>query len=219
MGPRRRPGRLSVSVAILATLALGEIRALAGQSGAGAYAFPGLHGRVVAAETGQPLPGVSVLALWVGRRSGPALRTLKVLETESRDDGTFDVPAWNATLPAAVDMEASGLAFFAPGRDGEAVPPARLDAAPGPVEVRLRPFAGSPADWATHLKQASYMLALFWVALPRQALPKFISAMDREWRRLPEDVRGDDPNPREVFELMLEASREELEDARRRHRP
>jgi hypothetical protein len=202
-------------MAVLAVaLGLGNVSDSPAEAGPVDYAFPGLRGRVVADESGRPLGGVSVLVLWVGKDTLDAsVNTLRVFETESGVDGAFEVPAWRVTLPDDAAPDVRGPMFFLPGR-GAPTEPIRLGAAPGPIEVRLPPFAGSPEDWARRLKEVAYTLPLFWVALPRQAPPRLIMAMDRDWRRLPADVRGDLPNPRELFELVLEAYRAEAEGSR-----
>src|SRR5919198_4054799 len=110
------------------------------------YASPAIRGKVVAAETGQPLAGVSVLAWWRDTREPDSLlfaRTIRAVEVESGRDGTFMVEAWQAkALRAPVSKDSPRLIFFVAGREpahSSGGPPQSDDRS---VEIRMRADGG-----------------------------------------------------------------------------
>lgn len=111
-------GRRAVLLGILAMA--GSL--LSGWAGAQAtFSAKPITGKVVDAETGEPLPGVIVVAQWkIDRRFvGDAKALLNVLETVSDEKGAYSFPAWGPiTLPPLADFgkgEDPRVAYFKSG--------------------------------------------------------------------------------------------------------
>ena len=169
------------------------------------YMFPGFRGKVVADETGQPLAGVFVLAVWSSGASSPfGPRAVRVLETESRADGTFDLAPWEAAVSTPISHESPGLVLFAAGRDadwsGQRI--GRTQSA----DFRLRLFEGLPENRASQLRKFAFVLGMAWVHLYDQQRPRVLSALDSEWRGLPADAQGN-ASPSLMFEATVQSMR------------
>ena len=188
------------------------------------YSTPALRGRVVAKETASPLAGAHVLAAWQGNEAQPLIRpaTVKLLETATAPDGSFWVPAWGPeSLPTPIYWQSPTVVVFLPGYE-----PWRLDLGlefrgneakiRDPLDIRLSRFEKKPEDWAQHLSEATWVLAYF--AAPLKPMPqlRMLSAVEAEWRRLPEDrlpeeIRKRKLTLRAAFDMLVEEFRRAIE--------
>ncbi len=71
-----------------------------------AYAPKAITGKLVDAETGEPLAGANIVAVWIlGRTFFSDAKVLKILETVSDQDGNYAFPAWGPiALPLLGDF-------------------------------------------------------------------------------------------------------------------
>jgi len=163
------------------------------------YKFGGLRGTVVADECEKHLAGVSVFASWGGDGApDPFPRVARISETETRADGTFELPPWEATLSVPITSVVPRLGFVAPGRD--------FRHTGGPHTFRLRVASGSATERAVKLKEHAMGLALFLTLLYGESTPRILTALDREWEGLPADVRGD-ISPSTRYDAFLKSMR------------
>ncbi len=70
------------------------------QSSCTIYSTKAITGKIVDAETGEPLSGVNVVAQWrIDRKMvGDEKSLLKIMETVSNKDGNYDFPAWGPVV-------------------------------------------------------------------------------------------------------------------------
>src|SRR5262245_39437149 len=61
-------------------------------------------------ESGQPIAGVSILAIWAVSGMSFPLGAVRVFETDTRDDGMFRIAPWSTTVFAPIAPEKSMLA-------------------------------------------------------------------------------------------------------------
>src|SRR5262245_31138662 len=81
------------------------------------YDFPGLRGRAVADEDGQPLAGATVLALWISHAPAPyQFKLVHVVESQTHTNGTFVLPGWTTRLSNPLQSESPSILVFATGR-------------------------------------------------------------------------------------------------------
>jgi hypothetical protein len=175
------------------------------------YVSPAIRGKVVAAETGQPLARVSVLAWWLDPRVPDSLlfvRTLRAVEVESGGDGRFTIEAWEPkALRAPVSKDSPRLVFFVIGREPAYSGASQLSANNRPVEIRMSPRRGPDEERARHLTKLVNDLLLIWAPLRSQPNPRMLRALDAEWQTLPEELRKKAPPLIPWFESALQELR------------
>lgn len=167
----------------------------------------GFSGRVVDEATGDPLPGVIVVAQWQPYYVGPVHApghsgVVHVYETVTDKDGRYSIPGWGPKpLPAGSEIRSAdpALSFFKPGYFPFAAgntpvsDRAARPTAPGVSEwdgkvVKLRTSAGISKAYGTALEVLSRSLVEArenW-----RAYPRMIYALWQEENRLPKDVVG-----------------------------
>jgi hypothetical protein len=152
-----------------------------------AYRFPGLHGRVVADKTGRPVPTASIIVVWAGPPAWLfAMDPLHFEEATSRADGTYAVGAWaTPSLRVPIAKSYPMLACFAPGYRMKLVDVGKLSS--DSADLRLVEAAPDPTGRAEQLTDAVKFLLPFETALGRRA--RLLSALDQDWRQLPEEAR------------------------------
>lgn len=186
-------GRISLGVALLFTGAPGTTASAQGID----YASPAILGRVVAAETGQPLAGVSVLAWWRDSREPDSVlfvRTIRAVEVQSGQGGTFTIEAWEPKmLRTPVSKDSPGLVFFIAGREPMYYTGEGLRSGNRLVEIGMRSHSGSAQERATKLTELLKTLLLIWAPLYGQPAPRMLTALDAEWQSLPAELRKERP--------------------------
>lgn len=210
-----RPTSALIAVA-LAMVAIGQASgASVGAQGLPRHNFAGLRGTVVAEETGSPIPGAHIIAWWGSAAPPPSaffVNTARVAEARSREDGTFALGPWEATVPVPVGSEPPRLWVYAPGRHLDAS--IRYDSpGPGRVEVRLRMFDPRFGVRQSLLRKHAWALAMAWAPLYGQPSPtEVLAAMDEEWRNSPLDDQGSG-TPSQMFEATVQVMRLAHEEA------
>ncbi|HXG03687.1 MAG TPA: carboxypeptidase-like regulatory domain-containing protein [Candidatus Binatia bacterium] len=210
--PARRPEAVSAA-AIAAALVLGLVAPARGQPAAGAnvYTSPPIHGLVVSAVTGRPVPGAAVFAFWRWRPPDPLFGAIHVSEAVTGADGTFTLPGWRRSIERPVDPEASGVVVLAPGyapadASFAAIAPGRR------LRIELPPAAPDPARRAERLRGYLPGLIFILAGLPRQPLPKIVDALVAERDRLSPELRETLPD-RAGFEWLVDEYRAAHEQA------
>ena len=169
------------------------------------YTAAPIRGVVVSAETGRPLAGASILVLWAGVPQLNAyliVNTVRTAEAESHGDGTFLVPAWEATsLRVPITSDWPRMLCFASGHEPKWVDAKDVKDKKS-VEIRLAPFRGRPAEWQKTIGEMLGWVAIAWVPLYGQPPPRMLSAVGAEWGRLPEGLRAGPPLS-EAFEWTV----------------
>jgi hypothetical protein len=174
-----------------------------------AYSAEPIRGRVVDAETRQPLEGVHVVAQWIlqtGILHGRTVERLHILETVTDATGAYRLPGWGPKpRPALSRLETSDplLTFFKPGyrpldRSNNEMHdrPVRTSRWDGKT-IALEPFRGSPEEWVSALQHVQFRLD--W-AEPRddasgrpndywRHFPRMVIALLEERRALPDRLR------------------------------
>ena len=85
------------------------------------YIAEPIEGRVIDADSGAPIEGAVVVALWIFRIKGLGMgdgrRLLKVKETVTRDDGSYSFEGWGPRLrvPMTQLSSAPNLRFYSRG--------------------------------------------------------------------------------------------------------
>jgi hypothetical protein len=154
------------------------------------YSSPPLHGRVVAAESGFPVVGASILAFWNSDGAG-LFGAQHVLEAVTQSDGTFVIEGWtSSSLRSPVSKHSPTIACFAPGYDVESLYLGDMNSV-GMQQIRLRRFDGSPVTRAQNLAQLAGQLGMLAAALPGNPIFQIIPALEAEWQSLPADARKD----------------------------
>ena len=126
-------GRLLVTVALSATLlGCGVATGIEAPERSGPY-----RGQVVDVETGQPLAGVVVSAVWWNHLFPSGVEFYDARETVTGADGRFEIPRLDIPLtkPGAGPPR---LHFFAPGYLPPGYYPAAGDPPGGPYRIRYR---------------------------------------------------------------------------------
>lgn len=175
------------------------------------YVSPAIRGKVVAAETGQPLAGVSVLVWWRDPRVSDSLlfaNTLRAVETASAGDGTFTIAAWEPkVLRAPVSKDSPGLIFFVTGREPTYFNRGQLKSDNRSIEIRMRSDSEDAEARAKKLTELLNGLLQVWAPLRDQPTPRMLTALDREWQTLPEELRKETPTLIPWFEWVLKELR------------
>jgi hypothetical protein len=184
-------------VSLLAALAAAALIVMPRPAGSqpDAYSAAPIHGRVVDAETQQPLAGVHVVAQWILNTGmffhAERVQRLQILETVSDSQGEYQLPGWGPKpRPALSRLEEDDprLTFFKPGyrpRDRSNNDPhdrpLRTSHWDGKT-IPLEPFRGTPSDWALAL--AGVQSAIGW-GDPMNSVPQRINDY---WRNCPRMV-------------------------------
>lgn len=154
------------------------------------HSSPPLHGRVVAAESGLPVVGASILAFWNSEGTG-LFDAQHVLEAVTQSDGTFVLEGWtSSSLRSPVSKHSPTIVCFAPGYDVESLYLGDMNSA-GVQQIRLRKFDGSAVTRAQNLAQLAGQLGMLAAALPGNPIFQMIPAIEAEWQRLPASARKD----------------------------
>lgn len=211
--PARRPEAVGAAAIAAAALILGLLPPTSGQPAAGAsvYTSPPIHGLVVSAVTGRPVPGAAVFAFWRWRPPDPLFGAIHVSEAVTGADGTFTLPGWRRSIERPVDPQASGLLVLAPGHASAHASLATI--VPGRrLRIELPPAAPDPAWRAERLRDHLPALIFILAGLPRQPLPKIVDAFVAERDRLPPELRETLPD-RAGFEWLVNEYRAAFEQA------
>lgn len=129
-----------------------------------AYTADPISARVIDAETGQPLAGVNVAALWTlkgGLEGGNVVGYANILETVTDASGTFSFPGWGPrpVVLGQLHHDAPLMLFFKPGYGYHQVHN-RVVTAAAPMQTRsdwngkaipLTKFKGTLAEYAFEL--------------------------------------------------------------------
>jgi len=130
-----------------------------------AYTADPISARVVDAETGQPLAGVNVAALWTlkgGLEGGNVVGYANILETVTDANGAFSFPGWGPRPIAFGQLRAEAplMMFFKPDYAYHQVQN-RVVSAPTPMQTRsdwngkniaLTKFKGTSREYADNLR-------------------------------------------------------------------
>ena len=170
--------------------------------------YPAVVGQIVAEETGQPPVGVGILAFWSGSKKVAMFfaDTVKVLEVESRENGTFVLRAWGPIAgPEPPRPNSPIMVCFPP-----AFEPTRIDLGPLSPGQASQPI-GTPEQSAGALTSIVWTLT-YAVALPEgPPTPKLLTAVKTEWRRLPKDVSKDSSGTRKMLSWLAQEFRRAFE--------
>lgn len=164
------------------------------------YSAKAIQGRIVDADTGQPLEGVNIVAQWkIDRASvGDAKALLHVTETVTDANGNYSFPAWGPiNLPPMADFGQGRdplLSIFKGGYEPEfldngVVSDIRYRTIPL-GEFRWNGKIISLRKWTGDLKDYARRIGFLANGLPYQAgtewrnYPRMLLALDREDKRL-----------------------------------
>ncbi len=159
-----------------------------------AYSAAEIRGRVVDADTREPLAGVHVVAQWIlitGMVHPQSITRLHILETLTDATGEYQLPAWGPKprpFLAELDSADPRLTFFRPGyrmldRSNQ-VPhhePLRTSRWHGKT-IELEPFRGSPEEWANQL--SLLQTGLGWGHNTDHVVPR----VNDDWKHMPRIV-------------------------------
>jgi hypothetical protein len=169
---------------------------LAGEAGAqpAFYSAAEIRGRVVDAETKEPLAGVHVVAQWIlttGIVHSQSVTRLHILETVTDAKGEYHLPAWGPKARpflAELDTADPRLTFFHPGHRmldrSNHVPhhdSLRTSRWHGQT-VELQPFRGTPEEWVSQLQFVQMRLA--WGNPTDHIIPR----VNDDWKLMPRVV-------------------------------
>jgi hypothetical protein len=160
-----------------------------------AYSAAPIRGRVVDAETQQPLAGVHVVAQWILNTGmflhAERIQRLQILETVTDAKGEYEIPGWGPKpRPPLSRLEEDDprLTFFKPGyrpRDRSNNDPhdrplrtSRWDG----KTIPLDPFRGTPDEWSSTLR--GLQIGLAWA----DPLPGPLGGTNDYWRSYPRVV-------------------------------
>lgn len=156
------------------------------------YSSEPIEGRVVDAETGEPLQGVVVAANWeleIGTLGGAyPIGQLMVLESVTDENGRFAFPAWG---PLEVEhgqlgMASPRLVLFRPDYDFRVLHN-RFDPDDESEmrrsdwsgrEIKLKRFAGSPSEYADRLLSIEIALRYMTRECLWKSVPNMVDALD-----------------------------------------
>jgi hypothetical protein len=203
-----RLGAATLQVTAMAALVFGL--ASGSEAAPPSYSAAEIRGRVVDAETKQPLEGVHVVAQWrlaTGLIEAHRVTRLQILETVTDAHGEYYLPPWGPKpRPLLSELEWGFdpiLTFFkvgyrpdtknnySPPPDNEAELSQRFSLWNGKT-IALEPFRGTAQEWATYLSGVQNDLGWghtgavlgtvndYWKQMPRVVL-----AIAGERRRLP----------------------------------
>jgi hypothetical protein len=208
-GSRRPRRRIAVAAAVHTLVGL----ILVGHAGAQppAYSAAEIRGRVVDAETKEPLAGVHVVAQWIlisGVVHPQAITRLHILETMTDAKGEYHLPAWGPKprpFLSELDTADPDVTFFRPGYllegGGNRVPhhnSLRTSRWHGQT-IELKPFRGSPEEWVNQLSLLQGGLGWGW------STDHVVPRMNDDWKLMPRIV-------------LAVAEQRQLLPARLRHR-
>ncbi len=193
---------------LIAALAMAPAVALA--TAPDTYSAAPIHGRVVDAETKEPLEGVHVVAQWIlqtGLLHGQHTTRLHIMETVTDPRGAYHFPGWGPKprpFLSSLDVFDPMLTFFKPGH----VPLDRTNFHPPQTgtlrtsvwdgkTIELQPFRGTPREWLRYLRHMQGRLAWGQVVgeVPQQVndywkhFPRAILAVLKERERIAPDLR------------------------------
>jgi hypothetical protein len=160
-----------------------------------AYSAAPIRGRVVDAETQQPLAGVHVVAQWILNTGmflhAERIQRLQILETVTDAKGEYEIPGWGPKpRPPLSRLETADprLTFFKPGY--RPLDRSNNDPHDRPLRtsrwdrktIPLDPFRGTPEEWSTTLGGLQFRLA--WA----DPLPGPVGSANDYWRSYPRVV-------------------------------
>ena len=156
-----------------------------------AYSAAEIRGRVVDAETQEPLAGVHVVAQWIlitGMVHPQSITRLHILETVTDAKGEYHLPAWGPKprpFLSELDTADPRLTFFRPGYrlggGSNQVPhhePLRTSRWHGKT-IELEAFRGSPEEWANQL--SLLQIGLGWGHNTDHVVPR----VNDNWKLMP----------------------------------
>jgi hypothetical protein len=169
---------------------------LAGHAGAQPPAYSGaeIRGRVVDAETKEPLAGVHVVAQWIltsGMVHPQSITRLQILETVTDAKGEYHLPAWGPKpRPFLTELDTADprLTFFRPGyrmldRSNQAPHHDSLRTSRWHGQtIDLEPFRGSPEEWVAQLQFVQ--MRLTWGDSTDHVVPQ----VNDNWKLMPRAV-------------------------------
>ena len=133
---------------------------------------------------------------------------VKILETESRENGTFVLPPRGRfARPESLSAISPVIVCFLPGFKPMRIELGRLSPEGGARPIQLRRFDGTPKQWAEALASVVWNLAYAVALLEGLPTPKMLTAVETEWRRLPKDVAKDLPGARKMFAWLVQEFR------------
>jgi len=183
-----------------------------------AYTADPISARVVDAETGQPLAGVNVAALWTlkgGLEGGNVVGYANILETVTDANGTFSFPGWGPrpVVLGQLHADAPLMLFFKPGYGYHQVQN-RVVTAAAPTQTRsdwngktipLKKFKGTLAEYAYDLRAFRLELGPLINAdtCRLRELPKLLRALADQASTFARNGIVDGPHPMEYVNSML----------------
>jgi len=183
-----------------------------------AYTADPISARVVDAETGQPLAGVNVAALWIlkgGLEGGNVVGYANILETVTDSNGAFSFPGWGPRPVALGQLhhDAPLMLFFKAGYAYHQVQN-RVVTAAAPTHTRsdwagktvaLKKFKGTLAEYAYELRAFPLELgSMINVDTCRmRGLPKLLRALAEQANIFARNGIVDGPDPLEYINSLL----------------
>jgi len=183
-----------------------------------AYTADPISARVVDAETGQPLAGVNVAALWIlkgGLEGGNVVGYANILETVTDSNGAFSFPGWGPrpVVIGHLRSESPFMMFFKPGYGYHQVQN-RAMTATAPMQtqsdwtgktIALTKFKGTLAAYAYELYAFRLTLgSLISADICRlRELPKTLRALANQADIFARNGIFDGPYPLEYIDSML----------------
>ena len=186
-----------------------------------AYTADPISARVVDAETGQPLAGVNVAALWIlkGGLEGNEFGYANVLEAVTDASGSFSFPGWGPrpVLVGHLRSESPLMMFFKPGHRYHHVQN-RVVTSRAPMQTRsdwngktiaLKQFKGTLAEYAFDLNDFRVQLrsVIYADACRLRELPKMIQALTDQAKIFARNGIFDGPHRLEDINEMLKDQR------------